>query len=123
MAMQSSDRNEARWLERLEWSRRQRDELARQIAPAGGDGAEDEGPEPLDRALTFRWRFTNEAMLRVLADNQRQLERALERLHEGRYGVCEDCGARIPAQRLRLAPEATRCVICQRVAEGLPSAG
>lgn len=123
MAMQTSDRNEARWLERLEWSRRQRDELARLITPAAGDGAESGGPEPLDRAETFRWRFTHEAMLRVLADNQRQLERALERLREGRYGLCEDCGAPIPARRLQLSPEATRCVICQRVAEGLPSAG
>jgi DnaK suppressor protein len=120
VAIQTGNRNEARWLERLERNRRQRDELAQQVTLAPGNAGEMSSAEPLDSAEVLRRQFTNQAMLRVLDDNQRQMERALERLREGRYGACEDCGATIPAQRLQLSPEATRCVVCQRRAEGLP---
>lgn len=40
--------------------------------------------------------------------------RALDRAVTGSYGLCEDCGARIPNERLEVWPEATRCVDCQR---------
>ncbi|MFZ9746635.1 MAG: TraR/DksA family transcriptional regulator [Opitutaceae bacterium] len=33
-----------------------------------------------------------------------EVEAALRRLREGRYGICEDTGARIPAARLRVLP-------------------
>ncbi|MCO6436500.1 MAG: TraR/DksA C4-type zinc finger protein [Phycisphaerae bacterium] len=32
-------------------------------------------------------------------------------------GVCADCGKRIPAARLRIIPDATRCVPCQEALE------
>ncbi len=38
---------------------------------------------------------------------------ALLRIRNGTYGVCADCGKRIPAARLQAKPEATRCVACQ----------
>ena len=38
---------------------------------------------------------------------------ALRRIQDGTYGVCVDCGKRIPAARLAIKPEATRCVACQ----------
>jgi DnaK suppressor protein len=47
----------------------------------------------------------------------REVERALSRLHEPEYGVCEDCGADIPFSRLSAYPTATRCIGCQRRAE------
>ena len=43
--------------------------------------------------------------------------RALDRAVTGSYGLCEDCGARIPKERLEVWPEATRCVRCQRSSE------
>ena len=43
----------------------------------------------------------------------RLLERALERVSEGSYGKCVDCGAEIPFERLRAQPGAERCVACQ----------
>jgi RNA polymerase-binding transcription factor DksA len=33
-----------------------------------------------------------------------EVEAALRRIREGRYGICEDTGARIPAARLRALP-------------------
>lgn len=38
---------------------------------------------------------------------------AMQRIREGAYGTCVDCDGRIPAERLRAKPEATRCVKCQ----------
>jgi DnaK suppressor protein len=43
------------------------------------------------------------------------IESALERLDEGSYGVCADCGADIPPGRLKALPFATLCVSCQSV--------
>lgn len=44
---------------------------------------------------------------------QRELDRAIELLTEGRYGRCADCDRRIPPGRLRALPFAVRCVVCQ----------
>jgi len=46
-----------------------------------------------------------------------ETEAALTRLQTGRYGRCEDCGARIDPKRLRALPQARRCVACQMVFE------
>ncbi|GAB3079183.1 TraR/DksA family transcriptional regulator [Micromonospora schwarzwaldensis] len=40
--------------------------------------------------------------------------RALTRMAEGRYGVCERCGQDIPTARLEIRPAARFCVPCQR---------
>jgi DnaK suppressor protein len=37
------------------------------------------------------------------------VERALERLDEGRYGTCETCGAEIDGPRLEADPTARLC--------------
>ena len=41
-----------------------------------------------------------------------QIDRALERLDAGMYGLCEGCGAMIDAERLRVVPYATHCREC-----------
>ena len=43
----------------------------------------------------------------------RGLEAALRRIADGGFGLCADCGADIPLERLRVQPGATRCVPCQ----------
>lgn len=43
-----------------------------------------------------------------------RLQRALEKLEGGSYGVCDNCGAEIPAGRLRIRPESTLCVNCAK---------
>lgn len=47
-----------------------------------------------------------------------QLEEALLKLEAVRYGLCEDCGDKIPDERLRVAPYAPCCVACQEKREG-----
>jgi DnaK suppressor protein len=41
------------------------------------------------------------------------IDSALDRLAKGSYGDCVDCGSGIPLPRLKLAPEALRCVACE----------
>ena len=59
-------------------------------------------------------RFTDVAVAEGLEAIEAGLERALEKLAEGSYGVCDDCGAEIPAGRLRIRPESVHCVRCAR---------
>jgi phage/conjugal plasmid C-4 type zinc finger TraR family protein len=56
---------------------------------------------------------TTESVRRLLDENLRQAQRATSRRAEGAYGVCEDCGQAISAERLEFLPDATRCVTCQ----------
>jgi RNA polymerase-binding protein DksA len=44
----------------------------------------------------------------------REVVAALKRLADGTYGLCLDCGADIPVERLRAQPAAARCVDCQQ---------
>ena len=43
----------------------------------------------------------------------RQVEAACERMAEGTYGQCIDCGRDIDYRRLRVSPAALRCIDCQ----------
>ena len=45
------------------------------------------------------------------------LDIALRRLADGEYGLCEDCGAKIGAGRLKALPFAKRCLSCQHQTE------
>jgi len=42
-----------------------------------------------------------------------EVNRALEDIEAGRYGVCRECGEAIAPARLKVLPFATRCVACQ----------
>jgi DnaK suppressor protein len=46
------------------------------------------------------------------------IDKALE---DKEFGLCEECGERIPEERLLVVPEATRCVPCQEELEELDS--
>jgi len=45
------------------------------------------------------------------------VEKALERVEEGYYGLCETCGKPIPLARLKVLPFAKLCVPCQQEEE------
>lgn len=42
----------------------------------------------------------------------RRIEEALDRIENGRYGICLRCGREIPAERLKAIPETALCVDC-----------
>ena len=55
----------------------------------------------------------------IEVDRQRlsEIEQAQQRMAEGRYGICADCGEDIPRERLLAQPMAIRCAACQAAAE------
>jgi len=46
-----------------------------------------------------------------------QIERALARMKQGAYGVCENCERMITPARLNALPYATLCINCERLME------
>lgn len=53
----------------------------------------------------------------------RQIERAIARMKQGTYGLCEVCQTKIPVARLNALPYSTTCVRCQREMETYPGWG
>ena len=49
----------------------------------------------------------------LLVDRVNRLVAAIDRVNEGEYGVCTECGERIAPARLRVMPEVATCVRCQ----------
>src|SRR5579862_8197016 len=49
-----------------------------------------------------------------------QIERALTKLKQGTYGLCEGCQKKIPVTRLNALPFSTTCIECQREMENYP---
>lgn len=69
--------------------------------------------EPDSRAQTETEReleFTLDARESAELD---AVDAALQRIANGTYGVCIDCGGAIAAPRLHAAPETLRCMGCQ----------
>ena len=46
-----------------------------------------------------------------------QIKKALKRVKQGKYGICEDCGKMIDTDRLAVFPEATMCINCEKKRE------
>ncbi len=71
-------------------------------------------PDPADRAtLESDRNFT----LRI-RDRERKLivkiKEALERIGNGTYGICEECGEGISEARLKARPVTTLCIDCKK---------
>ena len=49
----------------------------------------------------------------LLVERVNRLVAALDRLNDGDYGVCVECGETIAPARLRVMPEVATCVRCQ----------
>lgn len=72
---------------------------------------------PLDTRMEEQAQeLENDAVLEALDGSLREelegIERALARLDQGEYGVCETCGRLITLKRLEALPFTTRCVEC-----------
>ncbi len=77
------------------------------------EGATGPSADPNDRAST---ESGNSFDLR-LRDRDRKLigkiQQALERIEEGSFGICEECGQPIEEKRLMARPVATQCIECK----------
>lgn len=74
---------------------------------------QDDLPDEMDLAsseylqsFTFRLRGREKVFLD-------KIQRALERIDEGSFGNCEECGEEISPKRLEARPETTLCIRCK----------
>lgn len=64
--------------------------------------------------------FERERDLALQSNSQElltQVEAAIERIDEGRYGICARCGKQIPPERLEALPYAIYDIDCQAIVE------
>ncbi len=74
-----------------------------------GDGGRPD--EEIDEAEEYDARVSiTEAMETQL----RRIDKALKRISEGSYGICEKCGKQISEQRLHAYPAAELCAECSK---------
>src|SRR4051794_36339739 len=59
-------------------------------------------------------RLTEVGVGSSLESSQARVLRALEKLDEGTYGTCDNCGGPIAPERLRFSPESVLCIDCAR---------
>jgi len=82
---------------------------------------ETSGPVMLDQTAVGRLSrmdaIQSQAMQKELlardAGRLGELEAALKRMDEGRYGVCAACGSQVPYGRLLVVPDARNCAGCR----------
>ncbi|MDZ7618569.1 MAG: TraR/DksA C4-type zinc finger protein [Patescibacteria group bacterium] len=79
------------------------------------DGSGDISSMPIHMADIGSDNFEQEFTLTLMQSEEDilgKIEGSLERIEEGTYGTCEECGARIPKTRLNAIPYAETCVRC-----------
>jgi DnaK suppressor protein len=85
-------------------------DLLRDSGDGAGDDQADAGTKTFEREHEMS-----------LANNARELllqnERALLRLDDQSYGICERCGNPIGKLRLQAFPRATMCMVCKQLEE------
>jgi DnaK suppressor protein len=57
-------------------------------------------------------RITEAGVGTTLEATAAKIDRALAKIDEGTYGLCDSCGRPVASGRLRAAPESTLCVEC-----------
>jgi DnaK suppressor protein len=70
-----------------------------------------------DRASDILYNELAQGFAEIASADLKMIERAIEKMDEGNYGLCEGCGGRIPQARLRALPFAALCVECKREEE------
>src|SRR5712691_11148884 len=76
-----------------------------------------------DESLAIQLSDLNISSAEKQVTELRQVEAALQRIDEGTYGKCIDCGGDIPVQRLEVYPTAERCTYCQTRWENMHGGG
>ena len=99
---------------------RMREELVRDIARRSKPSTEGIMPDIGDILDSVSEERTRELDM-ILTDREKkkllQIDDALDRIEDGSYGLCEECGVKIPKGRLKVMLFAKYCVECQEKLE------
>jgi len=83
-------------------------------------GSADASGDPADAAFEAGSDEMSSQLAELDSRELSQIERALARLKQGTYGICEACQGKIPVGRLNALPYTTLCIECQREMERYP---
>jgi DnaK suppressor protein len=89
-------------------------ELTRLVEPPSEGASVSFGKRIGDGTTEAVERLSTTAAARSIADSMADIDRALVKIETGTYGVCDECGGKISADRLDALPAASRCVLCAR---------
>ena len=80
------------------------------------ESSSDRSPDPGNaEAGSMKFEYEKELSIEQnTVDLLSKVERALENIGNGTYGICESCGKSIPMARLDVLPYVTLCVDCAR---------
>jgi DnaK suppressor protein len=78
--------------------------------------------DPLDAAVFLTGQDMFFQMLERRKSVVRKINKALARIQDGSFGICDECGRDIGMGRLRAKPHATTCIGCKSKAEQLQKA-
>jgi DnaK suppressor protein len=78
------------------------------------ESSSDRSPDPGNaEASSLKLEYAKELSIEQnTLDLMRKVDHALTRVKTGDYGICENCGAAIPIERLDVLPYSTLCVEC-----------
>lgn len=78
------------------------------------ESSSDRSPDPGNaEASSMKLEYAKELSIEQnTADLLSKVNRALQRVESGSYGICESCGNAIPVERLDVLPYSTLCVEC-----------
>ncbi|CAN5210009.1 molecular chaperone DnaK suppressor DksA [soil metagenome] len=79
--------------------------------------SDDQVQDPGDQALTSTMESLRSSIQDTRIDELNRIAKALKMIEEGTYGICVDCELPISERRLKLYPDATRCLACQEAFE------
>ncbi len=86
------------------------DETGELVSGSADQHLADTATETLEREIANTLEQHDERLLGAI-------DGALERIEDGTYGKCVNCGAQIPEERLEAMPWATLCIDCKRKEE------
>jgi len=76
------------------------------------DDAGGRGSDEVDKADADYSRSFNFNMVSNKQEMLSEIDRALDLIEEGSYGICDGCSAKIPLKRLKAKPFARYCIKC-----------
>jgi DnaK suppressor protein len=95
-------------------------EIATKLRETRDEPRDEYSGDMLDRGERFHEEDLQYTLLGMKTETIQRIDEALDRLAEGEYGLCAECGDEISEQRLAAMPFAVRCCECQGQVESDP---
>lgn len=92
------------------------EQIAKPLNKKGGDyetNFEEIGNDKEDNATEIEQYSDNFSVETILEKKLQNIIRALQKIEEGTYGICEKCQREIDLNRLKASPSAKNCLSCE----------